>query len=39
VPGKRTEIEVSNYWGALLGLWAVTFGYRSYLLLKQLPAA
>jgi|SRR5215813_957645 len=38
VPGKKIDIEVSNHWGALLGLWAVTFGYRSYLLLKQLPA-
>jgi hypothetical protein len=36
-PGKRIEIEVSNNWGALLALWGVTFGYRSYLLLKQLP--
>jgi hypothetical protein len=38
VPGKKIEIEVSNHWGALLSLWAVTFGYRSYLMLKQLPA-
>src|SRR5215467_6083788 len=36
VPGKNIEVEVSNNWGALLGLWAVTFGYRSYLMLKQL---
>ena len=38
VPGQKIEIEVSNYWGALLGLWGVTFGYRSYLMLKRLPA-
>jgi hypothetical protein len=38
VPGKKTEIEVSNHWGALLSWWAITFGYRSYLMLKQLPA-
>ena len=38
VPGKKFEIEVSNHWGALLSLWGATFGYRSYLLLKQLPA-
>jgi hypothetical protein len=37
-PGKRIEIEVSNHWGALLGLWAITFGCRSYLPLKPLPA-
>jgi len=35
-PGKRIDIEVSNHWGALLALWAVTFGYRSYLTLKPL---
>ena len=38
VPGKKIEIEVSNHWGALLALWGVTFGYRSYLTLQQLPA-
>jgi hypothetical protein len=38
VPGREIEIEVANHWGALLSLWAVTFGYRSYLMLKQLPA-
>ena len=38
VPGKRIDIEVSNHWGALLALWGATFGYRSYLMLKQLPA-
>jgi hypothetical protein len=37
LPGKKFEIEVSNHWGALLSLWAATFGYRSYLILKQLP--
>jgi hypothetical protein len=37
-PDQRIEIEVSNHWGALLSLWAVTFGYRSYLTLKQVPS-
>jgi hypothetical protein len=37
LPSKKFEIEVSNHWGALLSLWAATFGYRSYLMLKQLP--
>jgi len=35
-PGRRTEIEVSNRWGALLALWAVTFGAGSYLSLRPL---
>jgi hypothetical protein len=38
-PNQRIEIEVSNHWGALLAIWAITFGYRSYLALKQLPVA
>lgn len=33
-PEKRIEIEVSNNWGALRGLWAVTFGRKSYLILR-----
>jgi hypothetical protein len=37
-PDQRIEIEVSNHWGALLALWAITFGFRSYLTLKRLPA-
>ena len=32
-PGRTIEIEVSNRWGAWLGLWAVTFGRKEYLLL------
>ena len=36
-PGETIEIEVANRWGALLGLWAITFGFRSYLTLKRLP--
>jgi hypothetical protein len=36
-PNQRIEIEVSNHWGALLGLWAITFGFGSYLTLKRLP--
>jgi hypothetical protein len=36
-PGQRIEVEVYNTWGALLAIWGVTFGYRSYLTLKQLP--
>jgi hypothetical protein len=38
-PNQKIEIEVSNHWGALLAIWAITFGYRSYLALKQLPNA
>src|SRR5438876_8629167 len=38
VPDQRIEIEVSNHWGAPLAIWASTFGCRSYLALKQLPA-
>lgn len=38
-PKQRIEIQVSNHWGAWLALWAVTFGARSYLELKQLPAS
>jgi hypothetical protein len=34
-PNQAIEVEVSNHWGALLSLWAITFGYRSYLILKQ----
>jgi hypothetical protein len=36
-PKQKIEIEVSNHWGALLSLWAITFGFRSYLVLKQRP--
>jgi hypothetical protein len=35
-PGKTIEVEVSNTWGALLALWGATFGFRSYLTVKQL---
>jgi hypothetical protein len=38
VPGQAIEIEVRNRWGALLGLWAITFGKNSYLLLTPRPA-
>jgi hypothetical protein len=38
-PDQRIEIEVSNHWGALLALWAITFGFDRYLILKQLPVA
>jgi len=37
-PDQRIEIEVSNHWGALLAIWAITFGAHSYLILKRLPA-
>ena len=36
-PHERIEIEVSNRWNALLAIWAITFGSRDYLTLKQLP--
>ena len=38
-PDQRIEIEVSNHWGLLLSLWAITFGSGSYLVLKRLPVA
>ncbi len=38
-PKQRIEMQVSNHWGAWRALWAVTFGARSYLELKQLPAS
>jgi hypothetical protein len=38
-PNQRIEVEVFNTWGALLAIWAVTFGYRSYLTLKQRPGS
>lgn len=31
---RVTKVEVSNNWGALLSIIAITFGYRSYLALK-----
>ena len=39
MPDRRIDIEVSNHWGALLALWGVTFGYRTYLTLKRLPVS
>jgi hypothetical protein len=30
------EIEVSNHWGTILSLWAITFGFGSYLSLRRL---
>jgi hypothetical protein len=35
-PDQTVTIEVANRWGALLGLWAITFGSDSYLQLRQL---
>jgi len=35
-PNQRIEIEVSNHWGILLSIWAITLGFRSYLTLKHL---
>jgi hypothetical protein len=32
---QTVEIEVSNHWGPLLALWAITFGKNSYLVLTQ----
>ena len=39
MPDRRTEIEVSNHWGALMALWAITFGFRTYLTLRPLGVA
>jgi hypothetical protein len=36
-PDKRTVVEVANKWGATLSLWAITFGRRSYLVLRERP--
>jgi hypothetical protein len=38
-PDQKIEIEVSNEWPAWLALWAITFGFRRYLTLRQLPVA
>ncbi len=35
-PNQKIEIEVSNHWGALLSLWAITFGKNSYLKLRRI---
>jgi hypothetical protein len=37
-PGQTVEIEVTNRWGALSALWAITFGRNSYLLLTPRSA-
>ena len=36
-PNRVTPVEVTNNWGALLSIIAITFGYRSYLALKPGP--
>jgi hypothetical protein len=38
-PDQKIEIEVSNHWGTPLALWAITFGFRTYLTLKCIPAS
>ena len=38
-PDRQIDIEVSNRWGALLAIWAVTFGFRSDPVLRRLPLA
>ena len=35
-PNQTVEVEVSNNWGPLLGIWGATFGAGSYLLLREL---
>ena len=35
-PNRKIEIEVTNNWGALLSIWAVTFGKNTYLKLRQI---
>jgi hypothetical protein len=34
-PNQKIEIEVSNEWPSGLALWAITFGFRRYLTMKQ----
>lgn len=36
---RTIAVQVSNDWNPLLALWAITFGSRNYLTLKQLPSA
>jgi hypothetical protein len=38
-PEHSAEIEVSNRWGPLLAIWAVTFRRGSYLTVRELPTA
>jgi hypothetical protein len=38
-PNEKIEVEVANHWGALLAIWAITFGSGSYLKLTRIPAA
>jgi len=37
-PGGRVDIDASNRWGPVFGLWAMLFRRRRYLKLIQLPA-
>ena len=39
VAGQTLEVDVANRWGAILGLWAITFGFRSYLTLTPRSGA
>jgi hypothetical protein len=36
--GRTIEVDVTNHWGAVWALWAVTFGADSYLLLTPRQA-
>jgi hypothetical protein len=38
-PGRRIEVEVANHWGAWLALWAITFGFGTYLVLRPAQPA
>lgn len=33
-PGRPIVLEVANRWGVLLGFWAVSFGRKSYLVVR-----
>ena len=33
-PGRPVVVEVANKWGVLLGIWAVSFGRKSYLVVR-----
>jgi len=37
-PGGRVNVDVSNRWGPVFGLWAMLFRRRRYLKLTQVPA-
>ncbi len=35
-PNQTIDVEVRNHWGSWFSLWAITFGSKRYLTLKQI---